>query len=182
MTLYRHIPSKDDLILAMIDHALGEEPFPARMPQGWRAPLELSCRLMWTVFRRHPWVAGAMTVSRPQLLPNALPLADWVFRALERTRLSAGHKLYVHVTLFSFVRGVALSAESETQAIHETGIDADQWIQGQAPQLQRLASAHGFTAIARIMTQEIDFDLEGVFEFGLRQILDGVERNLGPLR
>src|SRR3954464_7038139 len=41
MSLYRHIPGKDDLILAMIDAAYGEIQLPATRPAGWRAQLDL---------------------------------------------------------------------------------------------------------------------------------------------
>ena len=34
MSLYRHVPSKDDLILFMIDAALGEERFPVARPEA----------------------------------------------------------------------------------------------------------------------------------------------------
>ncbi len=36
MSLYRHVPGKDELTLLMVDTAAGDFPFPARRPAGWR--------------------------------------------------------------------------------------------------------------------------------------------------
>lgn len=55
MSLYRHVHSKDDLIVFMIGEAIGQEPFPESPPEGWRAWLELAARLQWATFRRHRW-------------------------------------------------------------------------------------------------------------------------------
>lgn len=175
MSLYRYIPSKEELVLQMIDRVLGEERFPDQAPEGWRERLELAARLLWTVFRRHRWLAGAMTVSRPQLLPNALAYAEWVLATLDAVGLDAGARLYVHITMFSFTRGVALSLAEEAEAEQETGIDADEWMEMQAPALEALTRG-GNSAVARLAGAEsFDFDLEELFEFGLARLLDGVE-------
>lgn len=173
MSLYRYFPSKEELVLQMIDSALGEERFPESAPRDWRPRLELAARLLWTVLRRHRWLAGAMTVARPQLLPNALTYADWVLATLDNLGLDAGARLYVHVTMFSFARGVALSLAEEAEAEQETGVDADEWMELQAPALAALA---GDSAVARLAAEgDPEFDLEGLFEFGLARLLDGVE-------
>src|SRR5689334_16926774 len=52
MSLYRHVDGKDELLVSMMDNVLGEDPLPARRPQGWRAQLELSSRIQWQGFRR----------------------------------------------------------------------------------------------------------------------------------
>src|SRR5256885_13333696 len=101
MSLYRHLPGKEELVLQMIDAALGEERFPAVPPEGWRARLELSARLQWTLFRRHPWLAPAMSLTRPQLAPNAPPHLAWVLGAFDALGLDGCDRLYVHVMLFS---------------------------------------------------------------------------------
>lgn len=175
MSLYRYVQSKEELVLQMIDSVLGGEHFPGLAPAGWRERMEIAARLLWAILRRHPWLAGAMTVSRPQLVPNALAYAEWVLATLDGLGLDANARLYVHITMFSFTRGVALSLAEEAEAEQETGIDADEWMERQAPALEALVAGHD-SAVARLAGEEgLEFDLEGLFEFGLARMLDGVE-------
>src|SRR3954451_9629537 len=96
MSIYRHVRGKDELLLAMIDMAIGEWPLPEVPPAGWRARLELSSRLQWDGFRRHPWLAPAISLSRPQPTPNGMAHTEWALRALEGLGLDRPTMLYAH--------------------------------------------------------------------------------------
>ena len=72
MSLYRHIADKDDLMLKMTDAAFGECRIPAHPPEGWRDQLELAARTLWAMFQRHPWLAPALSVTRPQPIARDL--------------------------------------------------------------------------------------------------------------
>jgi DNA-binding transcriptional regulator YhcF (GntR family) len=175
MSLYRHVPAKDDLVLLMIDAALGEERFPAVPPKGWRPRMELSARLLWKLFHRHPWLAPAMSLTRPQLAPNALAYLEWVFGAFARTGLDVGDVMYVHVMLFSFVRGVATAIEPEKEAARDTGLTSDEWMAAQGERLAALVGPDTLPALQRLARgEEFDLDLDQLFEFGLARLLDGV--------
>jgi AcrR family transcriptional regulator len=176
MSLYRHVPGKDDLVLFMIDAAIGEIALPDPPPEGWRVRLEVATRLMWKAFRRHPWLAQAMSLTRPQLAPNALAYANWVLDALEELGLDVSDRMYVHVTLFSYTRGVATSLELETEAERDTGLTDDEWMQTQEPTLLALASDSALATIIHMTKHTgFDFDLDKLFEFGLARLLDGME-------
>jgi AcrR family transcriptional regulator len=176
MSLYRHVRGKDDLVLHMIDTAIGEEPFPADPPQGWRARLELAARLQWRGFRRHPWLAPVMSVTRPQLAPNALRHTEWNLRALEGTGLGFADRMYVNILVFAYVRGVASALEAETQAQRDTGLSSDEWMETQDAALRSLLTSGALATFHRMSTQQgFDFDLETLFEFGLERLLDGLE-------
>jgi AcrR family transcriptional regulator len=177
MSLYRYVAGKDELVLQMIDTAIGEESFPATAPEGWRAVLEQTARMEWTVFRRHPWLAPAMSLTRPQLAPNALAITDRVLNALEGTGLGMEDRLYVHITLFSFVRGVATAFEPEAEARRETGMTNDEWMDSQEEPLQELVSS-GSPLLRTALQNDFDFDLDKLFEFGLTRMLDGLQAYL----
>ena len=81
MSLYRHVSTKDDLMLRIADAAIAEQPFPPR-PAHWRASLETVVRHMWMVCRRHPWVAETLSMTRPQVAPNLLKYAEWTLTVL----------------------------------------------------------------------------------------------------
>ena len=174
MSLYRHVTGKAELVLHMIDGAIAEERLPAPAPGGWRAQLEQVARVEWIVFRRHPWLAPAMSLTRPQLAPSALALTDRVLSALAATGIGTEDQLYVHVTLFSFVRGVATALEPEAEARRETGLTEQEWMDTQEAPLRELAST-GSPLLRIALQEEFDFDLDRLFEFGLARLLDGLE-------
>lgn len=180
MSLYRHVRSKDDLIVFMIDEAIGPEPFPENPPEGWRARLELAARLQWTVFRRHRWLAPAMSLTRPQLAPNALAYVEWVLRALDGLGLDPSAMIHAHVMLFSYVRGLATSFEAEAEAERDTGMTSDEWMETQEAALDAIAGSGSFATFLRIVKEpDLDLDLDTLFEFGLIRMLDGLEAYIG---
>jgi len=172
MALYRHVPGKEELTLAMIDAAIGEERLPPRPPASWRAALELVSRLEWRAFQRHPWLAPSLSLTRPQMAPNAMRITEWVLAVFDGTPLTMPERLYIQILLFSFVRGVASALEPEAEAIQETGMTNEQWMATQEPAF--LAQIDQMPHFRELAAQEFDFDLTTLFEFGLGRLLDGL--------
>ncbi|MET7671136.1 TetR/AcrR family transcriptional regulator C-terminal domain-containing protein [Micromonospora luteifusca] len=177
MSLYRYVAGKDELLLHMIDAVLGEEKVPPRSTEGWRADLAGIARLEWRFFRRHPWLAPAMSITRPQLTPNAVAITDGVLHALDGLGLDSETQLYVHLTLFSFGRGLATAIEPEIDAQRETGLTNDEWMEFQESRLAELAAA-GSPLLRMALRNDFDFDLDRLFEFGLNRLLDGLAVHL----
>ncbi len=176
MSLYRHVRGKDGLVLLMIDAAIGEERFPATPPPGWRAGLEVTARMQWRGFQRHPWLAPVMSVARPQIVPNALRHTEWNLRALEGSGLGFSDRMYVNVLLFAYVRGIASALEAETQAERDTGLTSDEWMETQDGALRTMLASGGLGMLRRMTAEgDFDFDLEKLFAFGLESLLDGLE-------
>ncbi|MEU9691267.1 TetR/AcrR family transcriptional regulator C-terminal domain-containing protein [Amycolatopsis japonica] len=174
MALYRHVTAKEELILEMADMALGEIRFPPEPPSGWRAQLELMARAQWALFRRHPWLAQALSITRPQPLPNLLTHADWATRALDGHGLPASTIMYAHITIFNHVRGIALSFEAEADTESGTAVTADAWLAEHEPILWDLVSGGRFPNFAGVVSRApFDYDLDTLFEFGLQRLLDG---------
>jgi len=174
MSLYQHVSGKDDLVTLMIDRAFGGEPLPVRAPSDWRAALEIAARLEWAVFRRHPWLAPAMSLTRPQLVPSALRYTEWVLAALDARGLDTATAFNVHIMLFSYVRGMAVNLESEAQAEAESGLTAEEWMDAHADALTSLTAGGSFPHFQRIPELDFDLDLDALFELGLRCLLDGL--------
>jgi DNA-binding transcriptional regulator YhcF (GntR family) len=174
MSLYRHVPGKDQLLLLMADTVFAEEPFPAQPPPGWRERLEIAARLMWTVFRRHPWAAEVLSMTRPQMMPNLLAYAEWSLSALRELGFGVDDMMYTHLALFGHVRGTALSLQSEVQAQQDSGMTNDEWIETQEPDLEGVLVSGRFPALEYVVRQQFDYDLDAVFEYGLQRLLDGV--------
>jgi DNA-binding transcriptional regulator YhcF (GntR family) len=174
MSLYRSIASKDDLLVGMMDTLMGEEPWPATPPRGWRAQLEYVARRQWRGYQRHPWLAQIVSLTRPQLAPHAMRHTEWVLRAIDGHGLDATTQLYIVLTLFGHVRGVATGLESEQQAERDTGIDIEEWMRVHDARFGAVIQSGRFPHLARLDNNaDVDFDLSALFEFGLTRLLDG---------
>ena len=173
MALYRHVADKDDLVLRMLDAAIGEWCPPAHPPAGWRARLEVAARQLWALFRRHPWLAPAMSMTRPQPLARGLAYSEWTLAALEDTGADRATAFTAYLTLFNYVRGTAVNLEPEVEAEAASGMDPDAWMDTQVPTLRAIAADGAFPVFERMLSTPYDFDLDTLFEFGLQRLLDG---------
>ncbi|MCG6497442.1 TetR/AcrR family transcriptional regulator C-terminal domain-containing protein [Kitasatospora sp. A2-31] len=177
MSPYRYVTSKDELVLLTADLAFGEAAYPAEPPAGWRARLELGARTLWSLFRRHPWLAQLSPVTRPLVLPNLMAHAEWALAALEGHGLDATTVLDTHVLLYSYIEGIAVNLEREAQAQATTGLTEQEWMDSRTPALGALVASGRFPAYTRLMAglpDGYDLDLDALFEFGLANLLDGL--------
>jgi DNA-binding transcriptional regulator YhcF (GntR family) len=175
MALYRHVPNKGDLTLRMADSVFAGIPLPEIPLANWRRRLDAVAHLFWTVFGRHPWAAEVFSISRPQLMPNVVPLAEWSLSTLRTMGFDAHDMLCAHINLFGHVRGMALVRLAETQAEKDTGMSADDWMRYHNRDSRRWAHFAGHPGLAHIMREQFDFNLDTVFEYGLQRLLDGID-------
>lgn len=174
MTLYRHVPGKDELVLLMADAVCGECPLPEPPPEDWRTGLTLVAREQWATYRRHEWFARVTSMTRPDPVPNAMAQTDWTMRALDGLGLGLETVLLLAVTLANHVRGTAENLEAETQAEHDTGLTAEEWMSAQGAALEDVFAARPLPMLSRVARHpEIDLDIDVLFEFGLQRLLDG---------
>ena len=179
MSLYRHVAGKDELVLLMADMAYGEGDYPATPPDGWRAKLELGARTLWQLYCRHPWLAHLGPLARPLPLPNLLRHSERLIGALTGLGLPAARVLDLQILLYSHGQGLAVHLEREARAQAETGLSDEQWGDAQAADLHALAYSGKYPNFAHMMDGLVggyDFDLDALFDTGLRALLDGFER------
>jgi AcrR family transcriptional regulator len=176
MSLYRHVTDKDDLVLQMMNtvFARGRLPEPPGPPDGWRPRLDLAARTLWAMFREHPWLASALSLTRPQALPAALPYTEWVLTALDGLGLDLDTMFSTYLTLINYVRGIAVNLESEAEAEAVTGLNSEEWLETQESQLDTILSPGQYPMFERLIREEYDFSLDRIFEFGLQRLLDGL--------
>ncbi|GAA5070478.1 TetR/AcrR family transcriptional regulator C-terminal domain-containing protein [Nocardia iowensis] len=181
MSLYRHVGSKDRLVLLMADAAFGEAEFPDPPPTGWRARLEVLARLQWAMYHRHPWVVTAMWVSRPEPEPKLLAHTEWAARSFDDLGLDPDAVIYAHVSLYSYVRGVAVNLELEAVA-RRAGAPVEPW-DIREPEFERLLAGGQFPTLANLNERnDFQFDIDKLFEFGLQRLLDGFAAFVEPRR
>lgn len=176
MSLYRHVRSKDELVRIMVDVAI-RAPFPAEPPAGWRPQLELGARLQWQIFRRHPWLARVLILTRPLPLPNAIAHGEWMLRALDELGLDAATMLQLHIAVHSYIQGLAVNLEAEAQAESESGLSEAEWMASHDAEFAELAASGRLPTFAKVLTAlsgGFEPDLDALFELGLRALLDGI--------
>ncbi len=176
MSLYRHVANKEDLLFAMMERVMEAEPYPKKSPAGWRAQLELGARLEWALVRRHPWLVRVVTLTRPHPSRSTILHAEWMLRALDDLGLSAETMLKMHGAVHGYIQGIAVNLESEAQAEDETGVNEAEWMRTKEPAFAELAGSGRYPVFARVtaeLSEDFDLNLDDMFEFGLRALLDG---------
>ena len=176
MSLYRHLGDKDMLVLQMIDRVASDWQFPPPdAPAERRARIELAARTLWAAFRRHTWLASALSLTRPQPAPNAMPFTEWILATLDGTGLDLQTRMTTHLALFGYIRGMALNLEMEADAEAASGLDSEQWLDTQHEALESITILENLPNLQRLMRDSYDFDLDALFEFGLQRMLDGID-------
>lgn len=179
MSLYRHVADKERLLLEMLDAVFLSRQLPSDPPDGWRPRVELAARLMWDACRRHPWMARAMSITRPQALRGALPFSEFLLTALDRLGLDHQSTLTAYLTVINYVRGTAFNLELEAEEEAATGVDSEEWLESHEPDLRAFTETGEFPVFTRFVTQAYDFSLDQLFEFGLARMLDGLAALIG---
>jgi AcrR family transcriptional regulator len=104
MSLYRHVDSKDELLLLMSDAAL--EGAPELAGADWRERLTSWAYAVLACFRRHPWYRE-IPINGPPVGPRNLEWFDRALGALADTGLPEGEKVLVVTGLMPVVHGQA---------------------------------------------------------------------------
>jgi AcrR family transcriptional regulator len=184
MALYRHVNSKDELLLLMSDAAL-ELP-PEQPPAGdWRAQLTGWAFSVLGMMRKHPWYRQ-IPLNGPPVGPCSLRWLDRALAALADTGLAEIDKLSVVMGVLPIVHGQA-RLSGDLGAGYEA--DPDAFGAGYNAALAQLVDPTLFPALARAMAAGVfdpalpnaglepqsTFDaLDAEFRFSLACYFDGV--------
>ncbi|MBB4688735.1 TetR/AcrR family transcriptional regulator C-terminal domain-containing protein [Amycolatopsis jiangsuensis] len=172
MSLYRYVSTKDELVTEMADEVMREALLPVPGPDGWRAKLEFAARAQWTLCRRHPWLAGAVSFTRPAFVPGMMAHTEWLLRALDGLGLSMTTRMHEALAVHSLVIAAALSESDEREAEQETGLTLARWQHIQRKRADDLFAGGSFPLLA-VAHEETVPDLDALFEYSLARHLDG---------
>ncbi len=171
MTLYSHVPGKDELVDLMLDTALGElypdEQAPAA--GNWRARVEAVARANRQFFLRHAW---ALSVARPAPGPNRIRKYEIELRAVDGMGLSEVQMHLLVTLLDGFVRGAVGGSPPATGPTAGGAEPTD-------THAQQLLDPDRFPTVARVAAvawKDLPADVatDRAFEFGLERLLDGI--------
>src|SRR4051794_25980827 len=186
MALYRHVASKDELLLLMSDAAFEAPP---QLPgdESWRDQLSIWARAVLAAIRRHPW-HREIPISGPPIGPGNLTWFDRGLGALDGVELAEAEKVSVVMGLLLLVHGQARLSIDLSAGFAE---DPESFGAGYAAALTAVVDPVRYPALARVMaagvfgaggpgTHHADppdgvDELDAEVRFALRCSLDGVE-------
>jgi DNA-binding transcriptional regulator YhcF (GntR family) len=177
MSLYRHVAGRDALELLLVRAVFRAHPLPEPGPPGWRAKLELVCRLQWRVYRAHPWLAELISMTRPVLIPEAMAHTEWTLQALAGLALTEAERVHEALTLPALVRGLAASLAAEARAERETGQDNDEWWATLDDEVRALLGSGRFPHLVAVR-DGMPGDLDALLEHAVTRHLDGLEMRI----
>ncbi|MBE1484953.1 TetR/AcrR family transcriptional regulator [Plantactinospora soyae] len=185
MSLYTYVPGRAELVELMVDSVLSERNLPGPddvRPAGWRARIGLYAERTRAMYLRHPWLREVSTV-RPPLGPGLLAQQEYLLAALADTGLPARRRVAAADAIVTFVDAAAGRQAESDQAERATGQSTDDWWSERNsfwedhfdveryPAMTRTWEADGFVGTTEAMLD--------AYEFGLRLLLDGIERTIG---
>ncbi|EIV93897.1 TetR/AcrR family transcriptional regulator [Frankia sp. QA3] len=171
MSLYRYVSAKDELLLLMVDAAMGSPPGPREPDDGWRAGLTRWAQGSRAAYHRHSWVLR-IPISTPPLGPNMVAWMDDGLRCLAHTPLTEQQKLSSVLLLSGFVRN-----EATLTADLRAASGGENMMPGYGALLTRLIDPAMFPSLQRAIDSgslDDDDDMDGEFDFGLARLLDGI--------
>jgi AcrR family transcriptional regulator len=186
MSLYRHVPSKDDLLVFMMDAAPGDPPDLAGAKGDWRRGLDRWANELRAVYLRHPWVLQ-VTGSSPPLEPGQLAWLDCGLATLRDTRLRPAEKLSVMMLVLFYVRGEAQLAAARSQGAAPERASDREVLADYGRAMAQLIDPARFPALAEAIAAGVfepsrDETANADFAFGLARVLDGIAALEGARR
>ncbi len=181
MTLYTYVPARDDLVELMVDEVLAGRRLPGpgeERPAHWRDQIQLYADRTVAMYREHPWLCQVSRV-RPPLGPGTLGESEYVLSTLGGLPVPSRNRAAVTITMF--VTAAARQEGENAQLRRVSGQSNDAWWDRrgrfwedwfdveQHPAMTELWNAGGFD-------RGPDEQAADAFAYGLRLLLDGIER------
>jgi AcrR family transcriptional regulator len=186
MSLYRYIPSKDDLFLLMQDAvcAMSFTENGDDAAKDWRQRMRDYVNLNISFFRKHPWITD-IPISGVPVTPNQLKLVDLALRSTRGLPINDYEKMSFVLLLSGYARSCGVILKDMDKAI-ESGKSPDSFSGTEySSALKNLVTAEQFPDLYPVLlsgayTEENEEDntVGDDFAFGLERILDGIEQFL----
>lgn len=181
MSLYRYVPSRDDLIELMVDHVLLEMDIPERPSGDWRADLTLIAENTRAVWRGHAWLAG---LARPRATfgPNRLRLLEFAFGALD-VGIPVDDMFALLDMLNGYVERTVRGEIEWMREMRQSGMTPERWMMQSAPYVRELLDSGRYPMFERLVKDARLPHMSGEdqFRYGLGRVLDCIAGALpGP--
>ncbi|MBO2454648.1 TetR/AcrR family transcriptional regulator [Actinomadura barringtoniae] len=180
MSLYRYVPSRDDLIELMVDRVYGEMDLPAGPTGDWRADLETMAREYRAMQLRHSWLH---TVQRgtPMYGPEQLRVTEFGLGALD-VGISIDEMLSLVGLLNGYVDNFTRAEVMWLDLARRTGLTQDDWMRRNAGYVHQIMRSGDHPIFTRVVmdAQQPHMTDEESFDYGLERVLNAIGATLAP--
>src|SRR5262249_32746234 len=125
-------------------------------------------------YRRHPWLAPMISITRPQLLPKGMRHTECILAAVAEIGLDPAETLRSGVALMAYVRGMATSLAAELLDEQDTGMSNEEWMERQRPAFEPMVTRLPTLASLGNLP-DAKMSIDDLFECGLACFLDGLQ-------
>jgi AcrR family transcriptional regulator len=172
MSLYHHVPNKQQLLDGMVDIVFGEIELPST-EDDWKTAMRKRALSTREVLGRHRWAIGLME-GRTTHGPANLALHNAVLGCLRAAGFSLEMTVHAYSVQDSYIYGFALQ---ETDMSSETADDFAAEAQRQMHEYEAvLADYPHLVEVVGGHVAKAGYDYESEFLFGLDLILDGLDK------
>ena len=181
MSLYTYVPGRDELVVLMVDQALGRAPVPT-LPNDVRRRLEVVAEAALADYRAHPWLLEVAGL-RAWLGPHASQRYEWQLTAVDAIGLT-DVEMDQAVVLLDGLAATAARAEHDVRAAERrSGLTELAWWETNAAALAQAMGGREFPLAGRVgqATGELyqaATDPDRQFRFALDRAVDGLLAHL----
>jgi AcrR family transcriptional regulator len=162
MTLYNHVPSKDDLVALMLHSFAGELIVPEPLPADWREGLRAIASRSYAAYVAHPWTLQAFGRGT-RVGPNMLRRAEQSAAAVATLDLSPADAWIALSIVHEWTIG---------HALHVVTLREDRELEGQLSG----ADPAEFPRMSKVFGVGREQSRDTIFDIALEAVLDGIER------
>ncbi|MFC4335388.1 TetR/AcrR family transcriptional regulator [Salininema proteolyticum] len=176
MSLYRHVPSKAELIDLMVEHvATPLDEYPDTNTLGWRETLETLGRGMLEQAQRHPWLLD-LVQRRPVFGPRSLAGFDFALSAFADCDLPEAEINMIIVAVIDLATGTAGSYRwADPVGDREAQTTEEEWWEVNEPYLTMAWESGRFEHVGRLEDDSAwSTTAEPALEYALKALLDGL--------
>ncbi|WP_040205996.1 TetR/AcrR family transcriptional regulator [Neobacillus jeddahensis] len=184
MSLYRYIPSKDDLLLLIQDAVCDISPLAEEADSDWREKMRQYVKASIEIIQKHPWFID-IPISGVPIMPNQLKMVDRGLRTTRELPLNDFEKMSIVLLLSGYARSCGLIMKDMDRAV-QAGMKPSEFSGlAYSGALKELVTSDGFPDLYPVLmsgayTEENQAanTVGDDFAFGLERILDGIEHYL----
>ena len=172
MAVYRHLASRDELLLLMLDASLGEPPAAIRAAATWQQALRAWGFGLYARYQLHCWVLDLLAPGLPTT-PNHVAWIEVFLEVMEGCRLTLQQKMDAALLIDGHVRNIANLTRQDTARKIEANIAAASgW-------LSQLLDPTKYPNFLKVLNEGVLEDATGPeLSFGLNSIIAGLEAQL----
>ena len=174
MSLYNHIPNKEQLQNGMVDVVFSEIDPPSHSGQ-WKVEMRKRAISTRAALNRHRWAVGLME-AQPNLSEANVRLHEAVLACLREAGFSLEMAIHAHSVQDAYIYGFALQEKPLSHQAREERIEAASRI---LPDSGATLDLYPYSAEVQRHIAEHGFSYEEEFLHGLELILDALQELLG---